>query len=167
MKANLGYILKQTENTRCQNLESLRIRPAWFPEPHKSSLFGYIISVLLLAGCSTSHEDFSSEPGEGFGWKSMSENHQRIQAMLMSSPLEVKPPVIIGHSSPYTIASAPWTETSGAEVKRIPEQYLRIWVPPYQDAQGNLHEEQAIHTIVQQGQWVLPQGVLPGVKEAA
>jgi len=132
----------------------------------------YLIPTLLFAGCSAGHENFSSEPGEGFGWKSMSENHQRIQAMLMTSPLEVKAPVIEGASSPYYVASAPWTEASNAEVKRIPEQYLRIWVPPYQDAQGNLHEEQAIHTVVQQGQWVLPQGllpagVLPGVKEAA
>lgn len=111
--------------------------------------------LLSLSGCSTGQESFSSEPGPGFGWRSMSENHQRIAAMSDATPVDVKPPVIAEPALGVEtrVAASPWID-----VARTPPQYLRIWIPPYQDAQGNLHEEQAIHTIIHQGQWLLPAG---------
>jgi type IV conjugative transfer system lipoprotein TraV len=127
----------------------------------------------MLAGCSTGKESFSSEPGPGFGWRSMSENHQRIAAMTENPNIEIKPPVIAawsdlsldpsgqdllaqdpsGQGPAPRVLARPWLDS---DVQRTAPQYLRIWIPPFQDPQGNLHEEQAIHTVVQEGQWLIP-----------
>lgn len=103
---------------------------------------------VLMSACTSGSESFSSEPGRGFGWKSLKENHQQIQSMT-SEQTVVSPPVI--SSEKYHIQSGPWTD-----VERRPERYLRIWFPPHQDGHGNLHEEHAIHTVIQPGQWIIP-----------
>ena len=140
-------------------------RRAWNKHVQINQMYlGISLLVIALSGCSTGKESFSSEPGKGFGWRSMSENHQRIADMYAPVSLDVKPPVIADSSgtsapgtdesgAPYRVAASPWIDT---DVARTPEQYLRIWIPPFQDEQGNLHEEQAVHTIIQQGQWLIP-----------
>ena len=98
---------------------------------------------LLLAGCTTGGQDhFSTQPGKGSGWKSMSETHQLIAAD------SVKP---LLPAQPYQVNTQ-----SFEGIERVPEQYLRIWLPPYQDVYGNLHEESAIQTVIRPGMWRLP-----------
>ena len=102
--------------------------------------------TLSLGGCSTGGQDhFSTEPGKGYGWKSMSETHQHIQKEMVGGDMGTISP------QPYVVTSA-----SLGEIQRLPEQYLRIWLPPYQDAQGNLHEESSIQTVIRSGQWQVP-----------
>lgn len=111
------------------------------------------LTNFLLTGCtSLGQESFSSKPGEGFGWKSMQENHQMIHQAGDSFrgqhsnllPLTTTPP-------PYLVQTGPL-----ATVQRSPEQAIRVWFAPYQDGSGNLHEESAMHTVVQSGQWTVP-----------
>ena len=40
-------------------------------------------------------------------------------------------------------------------VHRMPEEYLRVWVAPFQDQQGNLHEGSVIYTVLKPGYWHL------------
>jgi hypothetical protein len=103
------------------------------------------LTPVLLNGCAPlGNESFSSEPGKGFGWKSMQENHQLIHQQSTSLPLTVTP-------QPYLVQSGPLTT-----VQRAPEQSIRVWFAPYQDEGGNLHEESALHTVIQTGQWFVP-----------
>jgi hypothetical protein len=106
-----------------------------------------IAFCLGLVGCSTTGQDnFSTEPGKGFGWKSMNETHQIIQREM--GGFNASQPIT---PQPYVVSSANFEG-----IQRIPEQYLRIWIPPYQDMQGNLHEESSIQTVIKSGQWKLP-----------
>ena len=93
---------------------------------------------LILGACSTGKENFSTEPGVGFGWKSMQENHQLIQKEIENTPELEKQKIL-----PLTITPQPYlVQADNIEsIQRSPEQYLRIWFAPYQDAFGNLHEE--------------------------
>lgn len=106
----------------------------------------------LCAGCTSGREGFATEPGKGFGWKSMTETNRLIQ-----ETSEVMPPVVT--PQPYLV-------TSGVldGVERIPEQYMCIWIPPYQDSNGNLHEESVIHTVIQTGQWKIPAFTVNDIK---
>jgi len=113
---------------------------------------GLLVTLVLLGGCSTTGRDhFSTEPGKGFGWKSMSETHQLIQRSMGSneaiSPAMQQPCIV----SPVSTGASAFEG-----IQRIPEQQLRIWVPPYQDGQGNLHEESSIQTVIKSGQWKIP-----------
>ncbi len=103
----------------------------------------FLLSVVLNACAPLGQESFSSEPGKGFGWKSMQENHQLIHQRGIL-PLAVTP-------QPYLVQSGPLTT-----VQRAPEQAIRVWFAPYQDEVGNLHEESALHTVIQTGQWQVP-----------
>ena len=111
---------------------------------------GLFAALIFLSGCSTTGQDhFSTEPGKGLGWKSMSETHQLIQKSMGEGDggSMVTP-------QPYIVSAGGMGGFEG--IQRIPEQYLRIWVPPYQDTQGNLHEESSIQTVIKSGQWKLP-----------
>jgi hypothetical protein len=55
-------------------------------------------------------------------------------------------------------------------VHRIQEEHLRVWIAPYQDTQGNLHEGSIVHTVLKPGSWQVrvsdPRDVDPSVSEA-
>jgi hypothetical protein len=106
----------------------------------------------LLAGCSTGQENFSTEPGAGFGWKSMQENHRRIHSELEDATHNK------GKVLSLTTTPQPYLGQTGSceGVERVPEQYVRVWFAPFQDVFGNLHEEGAIHTVIQGGHWHVP-----------
>ena len=44
-------------------------------------------------------------------------------------------------------------------VKRAQEDPLRVWIAPFQDEQGNLHEGSVVHTVIRPGYWQLTPGV--------
>lgn len=117
---------------------------------------GFLVAVLILGGCSSGQDHFSTEPGKGFGWKSMSDTNQLIQKDI-SGHTGIAPIV----PQPYMVSTANFDG-----IQRIPEQYLRIWIPPYQDAQGNLHEESSIQTVIKSGQWKLPNPVIDEHRKA-
>lgn len=119
-----------------------------------------LTAVSLLTACTTGNESFSTEPGQGSGWKSMAETNALIQGKEASKtkvdeavPMTTKPdPFWIKHPIAQTFLSS-YTSLDG--VSRVPEQYLRVWFAPYQDKFGNFHEACAVQTVVRAGQWVL------------
>jgi hypothetical protein len=40
-------------------------------------------------------------------------------------------------------------------VHRVPEEHLRVWIAPFQDEYGNLHEGSLVHTVFKPGHWQL------------
>ncbi len=38
-------------------------------------------------------------------------------------------------------------------VERIREEHLRVWIAPFQDTQGNLHEGSIVHTVLKPASW--------------
>lgn len=119
---------------------------------------GFLVAVLILGGCSSGQDHFSTEPGKGFGWKSMTDTHQLIQHECFQKDITGIAPIV---PQPYMVSTANFDG-----IQRIPEQYLRIWIPPYQDAQGNLHEESSIQTVIKSGQWKLPNPVIDEHRKA-
>lgn len=43
--------------------------------------------------------------------------------------------------------------SDGFFVQRIQEEHLRVWIAPFQDAQGNFHEGSIVHTVLKPGSW--------------
>jgi 2-C-methyl-D-erythritol 4-phosphate cytidylyltransferase len=109
-----------------------------------------IVTTLLVTGCTQGQESFSTEPGKGFGWKHMSATSEAIHQQPNHHELD-QAPLVFPSARPLTTNNALQTG-----VARTPEQYLKIWFAPYQDAAGNLHEESVVHTVMQTGQWMVP-----------
>ena len=100
----------------------------------------------LLSGCSSYEENFSSEPGKGSGWKSMSETY----AMGRTAALGDGKVTDSKQSS-----EKPVPIESDGSLKRRPEEFVRVWFSPFEDTDHNLYEESTVMTIVKQSQWVI------------
>lgn len=126
----------------------------------------------ILGACSTTSETFDCKAGSGVGCKSISEVNQMIdeqgrgkeaagnkQSMLLPQHAESFPTPIISSTPPKienlktAPTSVPFSEY--ATVQRVPEEYLRVWIAPFQDEFGNLHEGSVIHTVLKSGSWQL------------
>lgn len=44
-------------------------------------------------------------------------------------------------------------DSNGTVIERAREKPLRVWIAPYQDQEGNLHEASVVHTVVKPGYW--------------
>ena len=124
---------------------------------HNHNSIALILLPLLVIGCTQGQESFSTEPGKGYGWKDMTETQKEIHKEITpegfnSMPMQGLLPI------PVTSVAYPISSSNGSlsSVTRMPEQYVKIWFAPYQDSVGNLHEECAVHTVMQTGQWVVP-----------
>lgn len=104
-----------------------------------------LYSVVLLSGCST-NESFDCKAGTGIGCKSITEVNQLVDQGDFG---EDRPP-----SGQSLIAFA-----EDRTVQRVQEQHLRVWIAPFQDEHGNLHEDSTVHTVLKPGYWTVREGV--------
>lgn len=138
-----------------------------------------IALCLNLCGCSTTSETFDCKAGKGVGCKSISEVNQMIDQGTLGNLVERNMDLrsAVQHSQPelplmaaslstpliskdYTTVerislsqSIPFSNTLA--VHRIQEEPLKVWIAPFQDAQGNFHEGSVIHTVIRPGHWHL------------
>lgn len=117
----------------------------------------YLICLLGLSGCSSISETFDSTPGQGVGAKPITVvNHMVEHGQLKGSslpngsalPEELHPmngsnPHL--HNKPQPIGLGP--------IQRESEKTMRVWVAPYIDDQGYLHEASRVHTVIQPSTW--------------
>ena len=113
---------------------------------------------LSLGGCSTSSETFDCQAGKGIGCKSISTVNKMVDQGSLGDIEEGKQSIELPSSVPViSTASLPQqTEISLIDeffVQRIQEEHLRVWLAPFQDAQGNFHEGNIVHTVLKPGFW--------------
>lgn len=114
-----------------------------------------LFSILfLLTACSTAEENFDSEATLGVGAKSISEVNRMIDQGKIEGLSNGKEQVVAPVVSPVPIAASETLVLSDQTiVHRQPEQYLRVWLAPFQDAQGNFYESSVVHTLQRPGFW--------------
>ena len=139
---------------------------------HKN-LSAWILSTSFcfsLCGCSTPSETFDCQPGQGVGCKSITEVNRMVdqqnlgkeadqgkQSMVLPLNAESFPsptiPASPMRSEDFQGRTTPILISNAYTVQRMPEDYLRVWIAPFQDQQGNLHEGSVIHTVLKPGYW--------------
>lgn len=145
---------------------------------HQKSLKSAFLSLASLSfcfhlcGCSTTSETFDCPTGKGVGCKSISQVNSMVDRGVLEGDAEKGKPSILLPFSPPLMATDPSGAGRGKasgdkslshpagnplsddlSVHRIQEELLRVWVSPYQDAHGNLHEGSLIHIILKPGYW--------------
>lgn len=128
---------------------------------------------LSLCACSTTSETFDCPPGKGVGCKSITEVNQMVNRGTMGGNVEEGAQSIPEPSSASIMAAASLNVENSESafgdkaflhqadaslsdeffVQRIQEEHLRVWIAPFQDAQGNLHEGSIVHTVLKPGSW--------------
>ena len=115
--------------------------------------------IFLLTGCSTTSETFDTGAVEGVGAKSITQVNAMIDHGEMGgtghvSTLKTAPPVFSTFDAGCVDVEA--IELSNKTLTyRHPEKHRRVWIAPFQDARGNLHEGSVVHTVIRQGYWQL------------
>jgi conjugal transfer pilus assembly protein TraV len=119
------------------------------------SLLGSLSVCLGLCGCSTTSETFDCPAGKGVGCKSISAVNKMVDQGMLGDGIQEAQPV----SLPPTFTNAPKLLNAQMPlsddffVQRVQEEHLRVWIAPYQDAQGNFHEGSIVHTVLTPGSW--------------
>lgn len=112
-----------------------------------------IFCGIILSGCSITSETFDCKEGKGVGCKSISAVNQMVDqgsfGDATSSP-SISLPVLSQPSPTLKYVNAPQGETT---INRVKEEHLRVWMAPFQDEYGNLHEGSVIHTVLKPGYW--------------
>jgi len=118
----------------------------------------FVVLSLTLTGCSTASESFDSQATQGVGSKSISQ----VNAMINKGQIEgikgdnesdkVIAPVLVQTPIP-TFNQETIVLSDHSVIHRQPEQHMRIWMAPFQDANGNFHEASVIHTLQRPSFW--------------
>lgn len=108
----------------------------------RKGILGILAPVFAaaLAGCSTTSDSFDCKEGKGLGCKSIGDVNQMVNQGWgeTATTINDQPTIVL---------------TGDQSVQRIREEHLRVWVAPYQDDQGNLHESSTVHTVLKPGHW--------------
>jgi conjugal transfer pilus assembly protein TraV len=107
-------------------------------------------AVLILTGCGAGpKESFACKPGVGVGCVSVTEVNNMVDQHRL--PAQQKPTRKI--KPPTTLEAETSPVSTALHIAHVSERYLRVWVAPFQDGQGNFHEAGFIHTRLVPGYW--------------
>ena len=147
------------------------------PKTASAPLLGLAFCFSLCA-CSTTSETFDCPAGKGVGCKSVSEINQmvdsdtRVQGRLGEGDVERGVQSVTPLPAPVISADMRVVDSLSdtMAVHRVQEEHLRVWIAPYQDTQGNLHEGSIVHTVLKPGSWQVrvsdPRAIDPSVSDA-
>lgn len=113
----------------------------------------------LISGCSTTSETFDCKAGKGVGCKSISEVNKMVDEGSLGAEQEGTAHTPLASPVITTASFSPGSQGSDIAlsddmvVHRIREEHLRVWIAPFQDHQGNLHEGTVVHTVLKPGFW--------------
>ncbi|CAM4455704.1 MAG: hypothetical protein LEGION0398_MBIBDBAK_01463 [Legionellaceae bacterium] len=102
---------------------------------------------LGLTSCSDYRESFSTEPGVGSGWQSMSKTYDYNNANDQKQEKDKE-------SNVDLVAVQESSDVFKKRIDRQPEETLRIWFAPFQDEENNLYDASYVQTIVKKGEWL-------------
>jgi conjugal transfer pilus assembly protein TraV len=116
------------------------------------------VPLLVLTACSTASESFDSQATQGVGSKSISQ----VNAMIDKGQIEgikgdnesdkVIAPVLVQTPMP-ALNQETIVLSDYSVIYRQPEQHMRVWIAPFQDANGNFHEASVVHTLQRPSFW--------------
>ncbi|MBL8528849.1 MAG: type IV conjugative transfer system lipoprotein TraV [Burkholderiales bacterium] len=66
------------------------------------------------------------------------------------------PPSVYG-ATPLTPENAATADTAGTPLRRLRSnaRVLRVWIAPWEDSDGDLHEASTVHVLVDTGRWLI------------
>ena len=125
---------------------------------------GQMLLMLSLVGCMGARETFDCAPGHGVGCKSISqvnelENAQDVSMAPASIHEKTKnlstQSVFKPSTQPIDLSLAfPKKPLAGTHsATREPEKLLKVWIAPFEDEEGHLHEASYINALIQESYW--------------
>ena len=113
-----------------------------------------VVTAFTLSACSSMNGSFDCPNKAGMNCKSLDE----INDMVNSGQIQGRSRFLSKDESTAStteFAAYPSTEIyrAGAPI-RYGETVQRIWVAPYEDTEGNYHQDSLMYAIVKRGHWI-------------
>ncbi len=128
------------------------------------ALPGLLATVATLSGCMSSmsglggSESLSCKAPEGVVCTSVSGVYANAATITAKAAPQATPaiPAIPALYSANAVALSPdKPATPSGSVVRSNPRVLRLWIAPWEDGDGDLHEESTVHVLVDNGRWLI------------
>jgi conjugal transfer pilus assembly protein TraV len=126
----------------------------------------FAIATVALSGCASTlsgldaKDSYGCRAPEGVSCMSVSGNYANSNpggplSRGRSTPAKSSPeaPAIYGASSVASVQ--PGAPGAATRAIRSDPRLLRVWIAPWEDSDGDLHEEAYVHMVVDTGRWLI------------
>jgi conjugal transfer pilus assembly protein TraV len=126
-------------------------------------MVGAVLALAVLSGCSSlsgldAKDSFTCKATGGVSCESMTHIYNRTQAGTLPAQQAQPPAKAVEASSTYRSRETPaligTTMTSGQPLRSQP-QVVRLWIAPWVDVEGDLHDASYIYMSVGQSRWLI------------
>jgi len=124
----------------------------------KPLLWAAVLGGVLLSGCASTmsgldgEAKFACKAPEGVSCASLSGVYANAVADNLPGLRKDKPAPTVAQQTPPPIQGrAP----SSGEPIRTPPKVLRLWIAPWEDADGDLHDQSYVYVVADPGRWVI------------
>ena len=117
-----------------------------------------IATALVLSGCAASlsgvggSDSYACKAPQGTTCTSVSGIYANARHDASPPDTKAAPPQV--HYGAVPLAHSSVTRQPGASLRSNP-RVLRLWIAPWEDADGDLNEEAYVHVVVDPGRWLL------------
>lgn len=112
----------------------------------------------LLFGCSSMNSKFDCPNRPGVSCRSLDQVNDMVDRGVIGRDISFKGHSIQDKFYPFNSSAVGYNSVAKAPL-RTGERVIRIWTAPYQDVQGNYHDEGVIYTVVNKSNWIAPKEI--------
>lgn len=120
-----------------------------------------LISVIVfLSGCSSMNSSFVCPYKSGVMCRSLDQVNDMVDRGIIGAERVEKTKTSRSYLSALSVGEINKQTMNGRfSSLRAGEQVVRIWIAPYQDVNGNYHNESTIYTVVRKNNWDVPKEI--------
>lgn len=108
--------------------------------------------ILMFTSCSSMNSSFDCPNKAGINCKSLDEINAMIDSGSATGQKEFSNYKTVNGINDFDQYS--YTTFKPGQPIRYGETVQRIWLAPYEDNEGNYHQENIIYTVVKDGHWI-------------
>lgn len=112
-----------------------------------------IAMLILVSGCAEMNSQFDCPMKGGVSCASLDQINAKVdRGEIGTSGNESIHKSMVVHTQ--YIESPSFVKQSIQKPKRVGEKVQHIWIAPFEDIEGNYHEESDIYTVIKPGRWI-------------
>jgi len=107
----------------------------------------FFILLILLSACTTMNDKFTCKTPDGVMCRSLDD----VNGMVDRGELGSVPNKVTQNNISFTPGFSHMPRVG--EPLRYGETVMRVWIAPYEDKQGNYHEDSVFYMVIKPGHW--------------
>jgi len=106
-----------------------------------------------LTACSTMNSDFDCPNKAGVNCKSLDQINHMVDSGQIRGRMQTRCVLGCSNNAEFETFSAMTSFQSGQPI-RYGEAVQRIWIAPFEDTEGNYHQDSMMYAVMKSGHWI-------------